>query len=162
MFYLSNWWIITVIRVGLNTLASNDQSAAQNLCHFRLALRQELQFLTVLLVQIEQHLLIASRQNELLLVYFQHSVCFLLFVVVAHLLFHNKFKVVVVNCERVLPLNQDWVIKRVQRGKADLKFMDLFKSVLGCWVDRVNWEFLIGHDVKFGFIGHFRFFNFAI
>ena len=87
-----------MIRVRLDPLVRNDQSSAQNFCHFRLARWQELQLLAIFLVQIEQHLLATCHQNELLLVHFQNSVSFFLLVVI-DLLFHDQLEVVIVNGE---------------------------------------------------------------
>ncbi len=162
MLSSSNWFIITVIRVRLDPLARNDQSSAQHFCHLRLAHRQKLQLLAILLVQIEQHLLAPRRQNELLLVHLQHSVPFFLLVVIAHLLFHDQLEVVVVNCKWVPALDQNWVVKGVKWSQADLQFVDFLQAIFSAGVDRVNRKLFIRHDVQFGLVGHLSLFHFSV
>jgi hypothetical protein len=50
-----------VVRVGLDALAGDDDSATEHFGDFRFALGKKLQLLAFLLVQVEENLLVARR-----------------------------------------------------------------------------------------------------
>lgn len=151
-----------MVGICLDSLCGNNNSPTEHLSYLRLALGQELKFLTVLLVQIKEYFLVACYQKELFLVNLQNSVLIWLLVVVAELFFHDKFKLIVVNGEGVFTLDQNRISKRIQWGEADFKLMDFLKAVLGWWVDWVNWELFVCYNVHFVFIGHLDFLDFSV